>query len=98
MTKKANNQIEGIIDKTTIWIYNLFDKNNDYVNNISGIAKETGISHVTIRKHLTIMVNAGIMKELFVGNNGKVFSLNRDSPTTKGFIGLINALGENYKK
>ena len=98
MTKKANNQIEGIIDKTTIWIYDLFAKNNDYVNNISGIAKETGVSHVTIRKYLRIMVNAGILKELFVGKNGKVFMLNKDSPTTKGFIDLINVLGENYKK
>ena len=98
MTKQsANNQIEQIFTLSTFRIFNLFNDNSNYVNNITGIAKEIDMAHVTIRKYLKAMVGVGILRELFVGNNGKVFMLNNASPATKAFSEFIEVLGNNVK-
>ena len=98
MTKQsANNQIEQIFASPTLRIFNLFNSNPNYVNNITGIAKEIDMSHVTIRKYLKAMVDVGILSELFVGNNGKVFMLNNVSSTTKAFNDFLKVLGDSVK-
>ena len=102
MNEMKNKKAEGQFNPITLQIFNLFNNNHrdnnnhkqGYINNITGIAKDTGVSHVSARKHLSQMVAAGILEELFVGNKGKVFSLDEDSATTKAFIGFIDALNE----
>ena len=94
-----NKKAEGLFNATALQVFHLFNNNHHdnkrgYMNNITGIAKDAEVSHVTAHKYLRQMVAAGILEELFVGNNGKVFSLNKDSTTTKAFIALIEVVDE----
>ena len=97
MKQSANNQIEQIIMSVTLRIFNLFNNNPNYINNITGIAKEIGMAHITIRKYLKAMIDLDILSELSVGRNGKVFTLNKDSSTTRAFNDFIEILRSNVK-
>ena len=73
------------------------NNNPNYINNITGIAKEIGMAHITIRKYLKAMIDLDILSELSVGRNGKVFTLNKDSSTTRAFNDFIEILRSNVK-
>lgn len=95
--------MEQIFSPRTILLFNLFNNNHnhnphhEYINNITGIAGDVGLSLVTIRKHLTRMVGVGILRELVVGKNGKVFTVNRDSAITKALTALIDVMEEKER-
>lgn len=97
----VKNQMGLIFNPHTIRIFSLFDNSDshnhkgEYINNIAGIAGDTGMGHKTTRKYLTPMVEMGILRELVVGKSGKVFMLDENSDIAKALIALRNALDEN---
>lgn len=82
-------QIEGIFHPVLLQIIKLYINDNEYINNITGLAGELGMAHPTVRRHLTLLVSLGILKELDVGR-GKVFMLNKNGPYTKDFISFYD--------
>jgi len=59
----------------------LFYNDNAYFDNITGLTKQLGKSHVTVRKVVDDLVRAGVLK-VDIGKS-KVVMLNTDSPCTK---------------
>lgn len=96
--QSANTQIEQVFTLSALRLFTLFNNNHDYINNIAGIIKETGLSHVIVRKYLKTMVDLGILREIFVGNNGKVFTLNKDFPVTNAFRDFIEVLEDDSRR
>jgi len=102
MSEKIKTQMELIFNATTIQIFNLFrnchhhnHKRPEYINNIAGIAENVGLMPKTVRKHLTPMVEMGILKEVAVGKKGMVFVLEEGSAVTKALTALMDALDGN---
>lgn len=97
MRQSTNTQIEQIFSLSTLKIFKVFDSNHNYLNNITGTAKDTNLSHVTAHRYLKAMVDLEILSEVFAGKNGKIFKLNRDSLSTKAFREFLEVLGEEVK-
>ena len=96
MKHPANNQIDLLFNLSTLRIFRLFNNNHNYVNNIAGIRGKLNMTHQITRKYLTVLVDFGILTEIFKGKNGvKIFALNKDSSTTKAFIDFLDILGDN---
>jgi len=78
----------------------LFYNDNAYFDNITGLTKQLGKSHVTVRKVVNDLVRAGVLKELDIGKS-RVVMLNTDSPCTKAvfqFLGEIKKIEEEKRK
>ena len=78
----------------------LFYNDNTYFDNITGLTKKLGKSHVTVRKVVNDLVRAGVLKELDIGKS-RVVMLNTDSPCTKAvfqFLSEIEKIEEEKQK
>jgi len=78
----------------------LFYKNKEYFDNITGLTKRLGKSHVTVRKVVNDLVRAGVLREIDIGKS-RVVMLNTDSPCTKAvfqFLGEIKKIEEEKRK
>jgi len=67
-----------------------------YFDNITGLTRALGKSHVTVRKVVSDLLNVGILKEVPIGRS-RVIKINEDSPYTKAlfeFLDKIKAIEE----
>ncbi len=69
----------------------LFYHNNGYFNNITGLADTLNKSHITIRKAVADLIEAGILCELVIGKS-RVIRINENSPYTKALFDFIDSL------
>lgn len=63
-------------------IINYFLQNPEVLHNLSSLAKELKISHVTISKCTKPLSQSGVLKTINIGR-GTAISLNKDSEITK---------------
>ncbi len=78
-------------------VIRIFYNNNGYFNNITGLAKTLDVSHVTARKVISDLVDAGILKEIDIGKS-MVIKANDSSPYAKvlfDFIGSVQGINES---
>jgi len=74
----------------------LFYNGGVYFDNITGLTKALGKSHVTVRKVVSDLLKVGILKEVPIGRS-RVIKINEDSPYTKAlfeFLDKIKAIEE----
>ena len=69
----------------------LFYNNNGYFNNITGLANTLNVSHVTVRKVITDLVDAGILREIDIGKS-MVIKANENSPYAKALFDFISSV------
>ncbi len=67
----------------------LFYNNNGYFNNITGLANTLNVSHVTARKVISDLVDAGILREIDIGKS-LVIKVNESSPYAKALFDFIS--------
>ncbi|MFZ2070873.1 MAG: hypothetical protein WAV32_04625 [Halobacteriota archaeon] len=72
-------------------IIRIFYNNNGYFNNITGLAKTLDVSHVTARKVITDLVDAGILKEIDIGKS-MVIKADDNSPYAKTLFAFISSI------
>ena len=68
----------------------LFYNNGGYFNNITGLAKMLDKSHVTVRKVVSDLIEAGILSELAIGKS-RVIKINENSPYTEALFNFIHS-------
>jgi hypothetical protein len=84
-------------NNTHIKLILLFYNNGGYFNNITGLAKILDKSHVTVRKVVSDLIEAGILSELDIGKS-RVIKINENCAYTKAlftFIQSMRSLKEN---
>jgi len=84
-------------NNTHIKLILLFYNNGGYFNNITGLAKILDKSHVTVRKVVSDLIEAGILSELDIGKS-RVIKINDNCAYTKAlftFIHSMHGLKEN---
>jgi len=75
----------------------LFYNNGGYFNNITGLAKKLDKSHVTVRKVISDLIDAGILSELSIGKS-RVIKINEHGPykdALYAFIDSMRSINEN---
>jgi len=78
----------------------LFYNDNAYFDNITGLTKRLGMSHMTVRRVVNDLVRAGLLREIDIGKS-RVVMLNTDSPCTKAvfqFLSEIEKIEEEKQK
>jgi DNA-binding IclR family transcriptional regulator len=61
---------------------------------LSGIAEETGLSHSSVSRVITPLVEAGIVTEKPLGKQIRTFQLNMDSDATKLIVDFYNKINQ----
>ena len=78
-------------NNTHVQIILLFYNNGGYFDNITGLASSLDKSHVTVRKVVSDLIEAGILSELNIGKS-RVIKINEDSPYTDALFKFINSM------
>ena len=78
-------------NSTHLEIILLFYNNPGYFANISKLAKKLDKSHVTVRKAVSDLVNAGVLTELDIGKS-HVIKINDKSQYTESLFKFINSV------
>jgi ribosomal protein S1 len=84
-------------NNTHIKVILLFYNNGGYFNNITGLAKILDKSHVTVRKVVSDLIDAGVLSELDIGKS-RVIKINEHSPYKDAlytFIDSMRSINEN---
>jgi predicted ArsR family transcriptional regulator len=84
-------------NNTHIKVILLFYNNGGYFNNITGLAKILDKSHVTVRKVISDLIDAGVLSELNIGKS-RVIKINDHSPYKDilyAFIDSMRGINEN---
>ncbi len=68
-----------------------FYNNNGYFNNISGLANTLDVSHVTVRKVISDLVDAGVLREIDIGRS-MVIKVNERSPYAKALFDFLDSM------
>jgi len=83
------NKIFG--NNTHVKLILLFYNNGGYFNNITGLAKMLDKSHVTTRKVVSDLIDAGILSEVDIGMS-RVIKVNDSSPYTEALFNFIHSM------
>ena len=78
-------------DSTHLEIILLFYNNPGYFTNITKLANTLDKSHVTVRKAISDLVDAGIITELDIGKS-RVIRINEKSPYTETLFSFIDTV------
>lgn len=78
-------------NNTHIKVILLYYSNGGYFNNITGLAKMLDKSHVTIRKVVSDLLEAGILSEMDIGKS-RVIKINENNPYTDALFKFINSV------
>ena len=68
---------------------NLIEKHNESTY-ISGIAKETGLSHASVSRVITPLIVSGVVQEKTLGKHLRIFQLNMENEATNLIIDFYN--------
>jgi Ferric uptake regulator family. len=84
------NRLEKIFggNAQTIALEHLLE-NRGKITYLSGIAKESGLSHSTVTRVMELLLEKGIVKEIEISKQTRTFTLNEDNRTTKLLIGFM---------
>jgi len=74
----------------------LFYNNGGYFNNITGLAKMLDKSHVTMRKVVSDLIEAGVLSELAIGKS-RVIKINENSPYTEALFNFIHSMRDIHE-
>jgi len=89
--------LEKIFGKSThVQVILLFYNNGGYFNNITGLAKMLDKSHVTVRKVVSDLIEAGILSEMTIGKS-RVIKINENSPYTRALFDFIHSMRDIKK-
>ena len=83
--------IKKLLSPAALDVLSLYFKNADFIANISGIAQRIGTSHVTTRKAINALTDAGILTELDIGKS-RIIRLNKESKVAKLIFELFDEL------
>ena len=84
--------VEKIFGNSThIKVILLFYNNGGYFDNITGLAKVMDKSHVTVRKVVSDLIDAGILRELTIGMS-RVIMINEAGPYTDTLYNFIDSM------
>ena len=87
------DQLEKIFGKSAqMAVLKNLNKNQNESTYISGIAKETGLSHSSVSKVITPSVGSGIVKEKPFGKQTRIFHLNMENEATKLIVDFYNKI------
>lgn len=78
-------------NSTYLKVILLFYNNNGYFNNITGLANTLDVSHVTVRKVISDLVDAGILREIDIGRS-MVIKANEGSPYAKALFDFLDSV------
>ena len=67
-------------------------KNRGKITYLSGIAKESGLSHSSVARVIELLLEKGIVKEIDISKQTRTFTLNEDNRITKLLIGFYEDL------
>ena len=84
-------------NNTHIKVILLFYNNGGYFNNITGLAKMLDKSHVTVRKVVSDLIEAGVLSELDIGKS-RVIKINENCPYTEALFNFINSMSSLKEK
>ena len=89
------DHFEKIFGKTAQMtvLKNLIEHQND-LTYTSRIAKETGLSHVSVSKVIKSLIRSGILVEKPLGNYIRTFHINTESEVTNLIIDFYNKINQ----
>lgn len=89
------NQLEKIFGKTAQMtvLKNLIEHRKESTY-LSGIAEETGLSHSSVSRVVTPLIESGIVVEKPLGKQIRTFQLNMESKATTLIIDFYNKVNE----
>ncbi len=88
MIVRGENEMKKLLEKIfasraqTRVIQHFLDRPKDFFN-LSRVAKETGLAHSTIHRVMQPLVDMGIIKEIKVGQQIRLFILETEDPKSK---------------
>ena len=87
------NRLEKIFggNAQTIALEHLLE-NRGKITYLSGIAKESGLSHSTVTRVMEFFLEIDVVKEIEISKQTRTFTLNEDNRTTKLLIGFYEDL------
>jgi predicted transcriptional regulator len=87
--------LERIFGKTAQMtvLKNLIEHQNEPTY-LSGIAEETGLSHSSVSRVITPLINSGIVKEKPFGKQTRIFQANMENETTKLIVDFYNKINQ----
>ena len=89
------DSMEKIFGKTAQMtvLKNLIERQNES-NYLSGLAEETGLSHSSVSRVITPLIESGIVIEKPLGKQIRTFQLNMESEATKMIIDFYNKINQ----
>jgi DNA-binding transcriptional regulator GbsR (MarR family) len=87
--------LEKIFGKTAQMtvLKNLIERQNEPTY-LSGIAEETGLSHASVSRVITLLIGSGIVKEKPFGKQTRIFQANMENEKTKLVIDFYNKINQ----
>jgi len=87
--------LEKIFGKTAQMtvLKNLLEKQNEPTY-LSGIAEETGLSHASVSRVITPLIESGVVREKLLGKQIRTFQLNKDSEATNVIIDFYSKINQ----
>jgi predicted transcriptional regulator len=92
---KTMDPLETIFGKTAQMtvLKNLIER-QDESTYLSGIAEETGLSHSSVSRVITPLIESGVVTEKPLGKQIRTFKLNMESETTKLIVDFYNKINQ----
>ena len=92
---KTMDPLETIFGKTAQMtvLKNLIENQNESTY-LSGIAEETGLSHSSVSRVITPLIESGVVTEKPLGKQIRTFKLNMESETTKLIVDFYNKINQ----
>ncbi len=87
--------LEKIFGKTAQMtvLKNLIENQNEPTY-LSGIAEETGLSHSSVSRVITPLIDSGVVLEKLLGKQIRTFQLNRENEATNLIIDFYNKINQ----
>ena len=89
------DSLEKIFGKTAQMtvLKNLIERPNEPTY-LAGIAEETGLSHASVSKVITPLIESGVVQEKPLGRQIRTFKLNMESEATKLIVDFYNKINQ----
>ena len=78
-------------------IQHFLDRPKDFFN-LSRVAKETGLAHSTIHRVMQPLVDMGIVKEIKVGQQIRLFILETEDPKSKIIADFYDSMKQHLEE
>jgi len=91
----AMDTLEKIFGRTAQMtvLKNLIERPNEPTY-LSGIAEETGLSHASVSRVITPLIESGVVQEKLLGKQIRTFKLDMESEATKLVVDFYNKINQ----